>query len=78
MPIARRIEYKLALITHKVLNTGQLEYLNSIVKEYKPQRQLRSQSHRLLSKPSAELFKLFGPGTLNFRYAECADPILNK
>ena len=42
MPIARRIEYKLALITHKVLNTGQLEYLNSIVKEYKPQHQLRS------------------------------------
>ena len=52
LPIARRIEYKVALITHKVLNTGQPEYLNSIVKEYKPQRQLRSQSQRLLSKPS--------------------------
>ena len=42
----------MALITHKVLSTDQPQYLRSLVKEYIPPRQLRSEGQRLLSKPS--------------------------
>jgi hypothetical protein len=52
LPVAQRIEYKVALITHKVLSTGQPQYLRSLVKEYHPTRQLRSEGQRLLAKPS--------------------------
>src|SRR5271163_4893789 len=48
LPVPQRIEYKVALITHKVLSTGQPHCLKSLVNEYKPVRQLRS-SQRLLS-----------------------------
>ena len=51
LPVPQRIEYKIALITHKVLSTGQPQYLQSLIKEYKPSRQLRSEGQRLLSKP---------------------------
>jgi len=50
--VPQRIEYKIALITHKVLSTGQPQYLQSLIKEYKPSRQLRSEGQRLLSKPN--------------------------
>jgi len=50
--VPQRIEYKVALITHKVLSTGQPEYLRSLVKEYVPTRCLRSEGLRLLAKPS--------------------------
>jgi hypothetical protein len=52
LPVAQRIEYKVALITHKVLSTDQPQYLRSLVKEYKPARQLRSEGQRLLPKPT--------------------------
>ena len=52
LPVPQRIEYKVALITHKVLSTDQPQYLRSLVKEYIPTRQLRSEGQRLLSKPS--------------------------
>jgi hypothetical protein len=52
LPVAQRVQYKVALITHKVLNTGQPHYLNSLMTEYKPTRQLRSENKRQLSKPS--------------------------
>jgi len=52
LPVPQRIEYKVALITHKVLSTDQPQYLRSLVKEYVPTRQLRSEGQRLLAKPS--------------------------
>jgi len=52
LPVAQRCEYKIALITHKVLSTGQPEYLRSLITEYQPTRHLRSEGKRLLAKPS--------------------------
>jgi hypothetical protein len=36
LPVKQRIEYKVALVTHKVLATGQPRYLADLVSEYKP------------------------------------------
>lgn len=55
LPVSQRIEYKVALITHKVLATGQPHYLSQLVHEYKPTRQLRSESQRRLSIPTGLL-----------------------
>ena len=38
LPVAQRIDYKVALLTHKILCTGQPTYLHSLIKEYKPTR----------------------------------------
>ena len=51
LPVAQRIDYKVALVTHKILSTGQPVYLRSLIDEYKPTRQLRSEGQRLLVKP---------------------------
>src|ERR1043165_4785658 len=55
LPVRQRIDYKVALITHKVLHTNQPQYLNSLITEYKPSRQLRSESKRQLVKPTGLL-----------------------
>ena len=52
LPVTQRIEYKVALVTHKVLSTRQPHYLHSLVTEYNPARHLRSQGQRLLARPS--------------------------
>ena len=52
LPVAQRVEYKVALITYKVLSTGQPEYLRSLIIDYQPTRHLRSEGKRLLAKPS--------------------------
>ena len=46
LPVPQRIEYKVDLITHKVLSTGQPQYLMSLVNENKPVRQLPSEGQR--------------------------------
>ena len=46
LPIKDRIQYKIALLTHKVLTTNQPEYLADLIHYYQPRRQLRSASHR--------------------------------
>jgi len=51
LPVAQRIEYKIALITHKVLSTSQPQYLHNLMTEYKPARSLRSENKRQLSRP---------------------------
>ena len=48
LPIKDRIQYKIALLTHKVLTTNQPEYLADLIHYHQPRRQLRSASHRLL------------------------------
>jgi len=52
LPVTQRIQYKVALITHKVLSTSQPPYLHNLVKESSPTRQLRSEGQRLLTKPT--------------------------
>ena len=44
LPIAKRVEYKVALLTFKVVTTQQPGYLNDLVKLHAPARQLRSSS----------------------------------
>ena len=55
LPVAQRLEYKVALITHKVLSTRQPQYLNSLISEYRPTRQLRSGGKRQLTQPTGLL-----------------------
>jgi len=54
LPVTQRIEYKVALITHKVLSTREPHYLHSLTNntKYNPARQLRSEGQRLLARPS--------------------------
>ncbi len=53
LPVKQRIEYKVALVTHKVLETGQPGYLADLVSEYKPGvRGLRSATQRRLTIPT--------------------------
>ena len=49
LPVAERVQYKIALITHKALSNNQPEYLTDIISEYKPSRSLRSAGQRLLA-----------------------------
>ena len=49
LPVTQRVEYKVAVITHKVLSTRQPQYLADIITEYRPSRQLRSATQRKLT-----------------------------
>jgi len=49
LPVAQRVQYKVAVITHKVLSTRQPLYLADIIKEHRPTRQLRSSTQNLLA-----------------------------
>lgn len=49
LPITERIQFKVALITHKVIHTQQPKYLADIVSIYRPTRELRSSSQQRLS-----------------------------
>jgi hypothetical protein len=52
LPIEQRIRYKVASITHKVLQDHQPRYLVDLALKYYPTRQLRSSSQCRLTKPS--------------------------
>jgi len=58
LPVASRIEYKVALITHKVQHHEQPHYLSELVDAYQPSRTLRSSSQHLLTKPTGIKTKL--------------------
>ena len=49
LPVAQCIEYKIAVITHKVLATSQPAYLYDIVDIHKPSRHLHSSLQRTLT-----------------------------
>ena len=55
LPITQRVQYKVALITHKVLTTRQPQYLAEIVTAYVPKRELRSSTQNRLAGRSANL-----------------------
>ena len=54
LPISRRIEFKLATITYKLLNTEQPSYLRSLIHYDNPVRQLRSSVQRRLHVPAVK------------------------
>ena len=51
LPVHRRIQYKIALLTCKSLSTNQPPYLRNLLHMYQPSRCLRSASQNLLSIP---------------------------
>ena len=53
-PVASRIHFKIATLTHKILSTGTPSYLSSLLSHYKPTRQLRSSSSNLLVQPPSK------------------------
>ena len=54
LPVASRIQFKIATLTHKILSTGTPSYLSSLLSHYKPTRQLRSSSSNLLVQPPSK------------------------
>jgi len=51
LPVAKRIDYKIALTTHKALHTQRPQYLAELISAYQPTRQLRSSTQHLLTRP---------------------------
>ena len=54
LPVASRIQFKIATLTHKIRSTGTPSYLSSLLSHYKPTRQLRSSSSNLLVQPPSK------------------------
>ena len=51
LPIHKRINFKVATLTHKVLSTQQPAYLHNLISLHQPNRSLRSSSQCLLQVP---------------------------
>ena len=51
LPIHKRINFKVAILTYKVLSTQQPAYLYSLISYHQPSRLLRSSSQSLLQVP---------------------------
>jgi len=50
LPVEQQINYKVAVITHKLLQEKQPAYLANLIPEYQPTRQLRSASQCLIAR----------------------------
>ena len=59
LPVRRRIDFKVLLITYKCMNNEAPDYLQELLKKYVPKRSLRSENQNLLVVPKGEL-KYFG------------------
>ena len=55
LPIEQRIQYKILLLSFKILNNCAPSYLSDLIKPHRPSRTLRSSGLHLLSKPSYNL-----------------------
>ena len=51
LPVAKRIEFKIATLTYQSVTFGQPTYLSSLLTPYQPHRSLRSVSQNLLTVP---------------------------
>ena len=51
LPVSKRIDYKLLLLSYQSINKSEAEYLSELIPEYKPNRELRSSSQKLLQLP---------------------------
>jgi len=58
LPIRQRIEYKVALITHRVYYENVPGYLSSLIQKHRPTRDLRSANQFRLVKPTGLSSKL--------------------
>ena len=71
LPVICRMKYKIGLITHNVLNTGQPAYLRSLLTHYQLTRTLRSADQHLLTVPNLKTefarraFSFVSPTTWN-------------
>jgi len=54
LPVRQRAIYKIAVLTHKSLVTGQPEHLSVLLSDYTPSRQLRSSDRQLVSQHAAD------------------------
>jgi hypothetical protein len=73
LPVARRIEFKINLITYKCLNDQAPEYLCELISVYNPPRSLRSTDQNLLSVPTTRL-KSYGDRA----FSKAAPTLWNK
>ena len=51
LPVSKRIDYKIAILTFKTLHSGKPSYLSDLFIPYRPTRTLRSSSSNLLVIP---------------------------
>jgi len=51
LPVTARIQFKIALLTFKTLTTHQPSYIDDLLQQHRPSRQLRSSDHNLLEIP---------------------------
>ena len=72
LPIARRIDYKLATIVYKTRATQEPQYLNSQLIDYVPGRNLRSMSQQRLTVPR------YQTETASGRFSVCAPRVWNN
>ena len=68
LPIKARIEYKIALLCFKCVNSKAPSYLQQLVSPYQPVRPLRSSNKNLLCVPNMKT-KKFGHRTFSFNAA---------
>ena len=69
LPIDRRIEFKLSMLTYKLLHSGNPPYLSSLLRPYTPARVLRSSDLHLLHQPSVS-------SVIGSRAFEVAAPVI--
>ena len=55
LPVASKIQFKIATLTHKILSSGTPSYLSSLLNHYQPTRQLRSSSSNILVQPPSKI-----------------------
>ena len=72
LPISKRIEFKILLVTYKCLNGLAPSFLSDLLNPYQPKRNLRSTQHQLLHIPPTRLktygdraFSVIGPTLWN-------------
>ena len=53
LPVAKRIHFKIATLTYKVLSTQQPAYLRALINYHAPARELRSSALHKLHQPAA-------------------------
>ena len=70
LPVPRRIEFKILLLTFKCLHGLAPAYLEELLTKYKPSRSLRSSEELLLEEPRSRLISY---GNMAF---QCAAPRL--
>ena len=65
LPVSYRVDYKIAVLTFKCLHGLAPSYLSNLIEEYRPVRNLRSSSLKLL-KPKVTKFKRLGHKSFSF------------